>query len=87
MDAHQNVLYAAGLPALISTGITLLYLLVKTFRFVFYAFSNKTKGRLAATTQGSGQPEQRSIEGEEGHTEVHQQIPRDITEQYGTGAQ
>ena len=87
MDAHQNVLYAAGLPALISTGITLLYLLVKTFRFAFYALSNKTEGRLAATTPCSGQPEQCSIEGEESHTEVHQQIPRDITEQYGTGAQ
>ena len=87
MDAHQNVLYAAGLPALISTGITLLYLLIKTFRFAFYALSNKTEGRLAATTLCSGQQEQRSIEGEEGHTEVYQQIPRDITEQYGTGAQ
>ena len=87
MDAHQNVLYAAGLPALISTGITLLYLLVKTFRFAFYALSNKTEGRLAATTPCSGQPEQCSIEGEEGHTEVYQQIPRDITEQNGIGAQ
>ena len=35
----------------------------------------------------SGQQEHRSIEGEEGHTEVYEQIPRDNTEQYGTGAQ
>ena len=87
MDAHQNVLYAAGLPALISTGITLLYFLLKTCRFAFYALSNKTEGRLAATTPCSGQQEHRSIEGEEGHTEVYEQIPRDNTEQYGTGAQ
>ena len=87
MDAHQNVLYAAGLPALISKGITLLYFLLKTCRFAFYALSDKTKGRLAATTPCSGQQEHRSIEGEEGHMEVYQQISRDNTEQYGTGAQ
>ena len=72
MDAHQNVLYAAGLPALISTGITLIYLLLKTCRFAFYALSNKTEGRLAATMPCSGQQEHRSIEGEEGHTEVYE---------------
>ena len=87
MDAYQNVLYAAGLPALISTGITLLYFLLKTCRFAFYALSNKTEGRLATTTPCSGQQERRSIEGEEGHTEVYEQISRDNTEQYGTGAQ
>ena len=52
-----------------------------------YALSNITEGRLAATTPCSGQQEHRSIEGEEGHTEVYEQIPRDNTEQYGTGAQ
>ena len=87
MDTNQNVFYAAGLPALISTGITLLYFLLKVSRFAFYALSNKTEGRLAATTPGSGQQERRSIEGEEGHTEVYEQISRDNTEQYGTGAQ
>ena len=87
MDAHQNVLYAAGLPALISTGITLLYFLLKTCWFAFYALSNKTEGRLAEMTPCSGQQEHRSIEGEEGHTEVYEQISRDNTEQYGTGAQ
>ena len=87
MDTHQNVLYAAGLPALISTGITLLYFLLKTCRFALHALSNKTEGRLAATMPGSGQQEHRSIEGEKGHTEVYEQVPRDNTEQYGTGAQ
>ena len=87
MDINQNVLYAAGLPALISTGITLIYLLLKTCHFAFYALSHKTEGRLAAATPGSGQQEHRSIEGEEGHREVYEQISRDNTEQYGTGAQ
>ena len=87
MDAHQNVLYAAGLPALISTGITLIYLLLKTCQFAFYALSIKTEGRLAATMPCSGQQEHRSIEGEGGHTEVYEQIPRDNTEQNGTGVQ
>ena len=87
MDTNQNVLYAAGLPALISTGITLIYFLLKACHFAFYALSHKTEGRLAAATPGSGQQEHRSIEGEEGHTEVYEQIFRDNTEQYGAGAQ
>ena len=87
MDSNKNVLYAAGLPALISTGITLIYFLLKACRFAFYALSHKTEGRLAAATPGRGQQEHRPIEGEEGHTEVYEQISGDNTEQYGTGAQ
>ena len=87
MDSNQNVLYAAGLPALISTGITLIYFLLKACRFAFYALSHKTEGRLAVATPGRGQQEHRPIEGEEGHTEVYEQISGDNTEQYGTGAQ
>ena len=67
MDSHTNVLYAAGLLALISTGITLLYFLLKACHFAFYALSHKTEGRLAVATPGSGQQEHRSIEGKEGH--------------------
>ena len=87
MDSNLNVLYAAGLPALISTGITLIYFLLKACRFAFYALSHKTKGRLAAATPGGGQQEHCPIKGEEGHTEVYEQISGDNTEQYGTGAQ
>ena len=87
MDASQNVLYAAGLPALISTGVTLIYFLLKAFHFAFYALSHKTEGRLAAATPGGGQHEHRQIKGEEGDTEVYEQISGDNTEQYGTGAQ
>ena len=85
MDSQPNVLFAAGLPALISTGITLIYFLLKAFRFAVYALSHKTEGRLAAATPGSGQPEHSPIEGKEGHTEVYEQISGDTTEQYGTG--
>ena len=87
MDTNQNVLYAAGLPALISTGITLIYFLLKACHFAFYALSHKTEGRLAAATPGSGKPKHRSIEGEEGHTEVYEQISGDNTEQYGAETQ
>ena len=86
MDTNQNVLYAAGLPALISTGITLIYFLLKACRFAFYALSHKTEGRLAVATPGRGQQEHRSIEGE-GHMKVYEKVSRDNTEQYGTGAQ
>ena len=87
MDSHPNVLYAAGLPALISTGITLIYFLLKACRFAFYALSHKTEGRLAAVTPGSGQQEHGLIERKEGHKEVYEQISGDNTEQYGTGTQ
>ena len=87
MDSNQNVLYAAGLPALISTGITLIYFFLKACHFALYALSHKTEGRLAAATPGRGQQEHRSIEGEEGQTEVYEQVSGDNTEQYGTGAQ
>ena len=86
MDSNPNVLYAAGLPALISTGIALIYFLLKACHFTFYALSHKTKGRLAAATPGSGQ-EHGPIKRKEGHTEVYEQISGDHTVQYGTGTQ
>ena len=87
MDSNPNVLYAAGLPALISTRITLIYFLLKACHFAFYALSHKTEGRLAAATPGSGQQEHGPIERKEGHMEVYEQISGDNTEQYGTGTQ
>ena len=42
---------------------------------------------MAAATPGGGQHEHRPIKGEEGDTEVYEQISGDNTEQYGTGAQ
>ena len=87
MDSNPNVLYAAGLQALISTGLTLIYFLLKACHFAFYALSHKTEGRLAAATPGSGQQEHGPIKREEGHTEVYEQISGDNTEQYGAGTQ
>ena len=87
MDSHTNVLYAAGLLALISTGITLIYFLLKACHFAFYALSHKTKGRLAAAMPGSCQQEHCPIEGKEGHMEVYEQISGDTTEQYSAGIQ
>ena len=88
MDSSTNVLYAAaGLPALISTGITFIYFFLKACHYVFYAISHKTEGRLAAATPGCGQQEHRPNTRKEGHTEVYEQISGDNTEQYGTGTQ
>ena len=87
MDSNPNVLYAAGLPALISTGITFIYFLLKACHFAFYALSHKTEGRLAAAMPGSGQQKHDPIKRTEGHTEVYEQISGDNTEQYGTGTQ
>ena len=87
MDSYKEVLYAAGLPALISTGITLVYFLLKAYQFAVYALSHKTEGRLAAAMPGGHQQEHSSIEGEEGHTEVHEQVSGSISDQYGAGIQ
>ena len=87
MDSYKDVFYATGLPALISTGITLVYFLLKAYQFAVYAVSHQTKGRLAAATPGDRKQEHSLIEGEEGHTEVHEQVPGSISDQYGTGIQ
>ena len=87
MDSYKDVFYAAGLPALISTGITLVYFLLKAYQFAVYAVSHQTEGRLAAVMPGHRKQEHGSIEGDQGHTEVHEQVPRSISDQYGTGIQ
>ena len=87
MDSYKEVLYAAGLPTLISTGITLVYLLLKAYQSAVYALSHKTEGRLAAAMPGGRQQEHSSIEGEEGRMQVHEQVSRSISNQYGAGIQ
>ena len=87
MDTYKDVFYAAGLPALISTGITLVYFLLKVYQFAVHAIFHQTEGRLAAATPGGRQPEHGSIEGDQGHMEVHEQVPRSISDQYDAGIQ
>ena len=88
MDSNTNVLYAtAGPPALISTGITFIYFFLKACRYVFYAISHKTEGRLAAATPGCGQQEHSADMKKKSHMEVYEQISGDFTEQYGAETQ
>ena len=88
MDSYSNVLYsAAGLPALISTGITFIYFFLKACHYVFHAISHQTKGRVATATPGCGQQEHKANTGKEGHMEVCEQILGHLSEQYGGGTQ
>ena len=88
MDSNLNVLYsAAGLPTLISTRITFIYFFLKVCRYVFDAISHQTEGRVATATPGCGQQEHSADMGEEGHTEVCEQIQGNLSEQYGRGIQ
>ena len=88
MDSNTNILYtAAGLPALISTGITVIYFLLKACCYLVHAISHKTKGRVATATPGSGEQKYSPDTGSQGHTEVHEQISGNTTEQYGGGTQ
>ena len=84
MDSSMSVFYAAaGLPALVSTGITFLYFFLKACSYIFNAISHQTKGRVATATPGSGQQEHCANTGEEGHTEICKQIQGNLSEQYG----
>ena len=87
MDTYKEVLYATGLPALISTGITLLYLLLKAYQFAVYALPDQTERRLAAATPSGRQQVHISIAGEKGYQEVHEQVPGNISDEYGAGLQ
>ena len=87
MDTYKEVLYAAGLPALISTGITLLYLLLNAYQFAVYALPDQTERRLAAATPSGRQQVHGSIAGEKGYQEVLEQVPGNIPDEYGAGLQ
>ena len=87
MDTYKEALYAAGLPALISTGITLLHLLLKAYQFAVYALPDQTERRLAAATPSGRQQVHGSIAGEKGYQEVHEQVPGNISDEYGAGLQ
>ena len=54
---------------------------------MFHAISHQTEGRVATATPGCGQQEHSTDTGKEGHTEVCQQIPGHLSEQYGGGTQ
>ena len=62
----------AGLPTLISTGITFIYFFLKACHYVFDAISHQTEGRVAMAMSGCGQQEHSADTGKEGHTEVCQ---------------
>ena len=87
MDTYKEALYATGLPALISTGITLLYLLLKAYQFAVHALPDQTERRLAAATPSGRQQVHSSIAGEKGYQEVHEQVPGNISDEYGAGLQ
>ena len=87
MDTYKEILYAAGLSAIISTGITLLYLLLKAYQFAVYALPHQTERRLAVATPGGRQQVHGSIAGEKGYQEVHEQVPGNIPDEYGAGVQ
>ena len=54
---------------------------------MFHAISHQTEGRVATAMPGCGQQEHSTATGKEGHTEVCEQIPGHLSEQYGRGTQ
>ena len=86
-DTYKEIFYAAGVPAIISTGITLLYFLLKAYQFAVYALPHQTERRLAAATPGGHQQVHGSTAGDKGYQEVHEQVPGNIPDGYGAGVQ
>ena len=87
MDTYKEIFYAAGVPAIISTGITLLYFLLKAYQFAVYALPHQTKRRLAAAMPGGRQQVHGAVAGDKGYQEVHEQVPGNIPDEYGAGIQ
>ena len=83
MDTYKEIFYAAGVPAIISTGITLLYFLLKAYQFAVYALPHQTERRLAAATPGGRQQVHGAVAGDKGYQEVHEQVPGNIPDEYG----
>ena len=83
----MTVFYAAGLPALIATGITFIYFFLKVGCYLSHAISHQTEGRVVTTMPGCGQHQHSTDPGEESDTEVCQQISGRFSEQYGGGTQ
>ena len=84
MDAIKEIFFAAGVPAIISTGITILYLLLKAYQFAVYAVPHQTERRLAETTPSGCHQVNSATEGDQSRQEVFEQIPTDISAEYGT---
>ena len=88
MDSDTNVLFtAAGFPALVSTGITIIYFVLKFLHYLFDAESHKTEGRVAAPTSNNCQQEYSPDKGTQGSKQICAQISGGNTEQYGRGTQ
>ena len=54
---------------------------------MFHAISYKTEGRLATAMPGCGEQKHSADTGNQGHTEVCEQVPGNSTEEYGGGTQ
>ena len=85
MDTSASIFYSAGLPAILSTGITICYFLLKLCRYIFHAISDQAETRVAKDPTGGGKPEHGTMTQEESHTEVREQILGSAAEtrQYG----
>ena len=83
----MTVFYAAGLPALISTGITFIYFFLKACGYLFHAISHQTEGRVATAMSGCGKYQHSPDTGEESNTEICEQISGHFKDQHGGGTQ
>ena len=61
MDTGASIFYTAGLPAIVSTGITICYFLLKLCSLAFHVISDQAKTRVAKDPTGGGKPEHRAM--------------------------
>ena len=86
MDTNTVMSYAtASIPALVSTGITFLYIFLKVLNYITHAISDKVQRREAVATKSASKQEYSGDTRTEGSVEIQPQIQRHFYEQADDG--
>ena len=81
MDIYISIFYAAaGIPALVSTGVTILYFLLKVLSYITDAISDKAQRRETMSTTSICEQKYSGNKGGEGGLEIQQQIQEHFSE-------
>ena len=81
MDTNTAMSYAAAsIPAVVSTGITFLYILLKVIGYITHAISDKAQRRETASTKGAFTQEYGGDKGRESSLEIQPQVQRHFHE-------
>ena len=75
MDAYTTLYTAGGVPALVSTAITIIYFTVKLITYLFNASTREAESRKGTLHNSLSGHDQGSMSGTEGPGQVYPNIP------------